>query len=102
VRPLRRKPGTLKSRNGAENVAAMKALLAANRLQHEERKHVFFKEPVRARMVGLLSVAFSTVKFPKQPSPRRRSKRRHEKPPAARVLIVNPWDAGVAAPILKQ
>ena len=87
MRQLRRKASAVKCRNGAENVAAMKALLAANRLQHEERKHVFFKETVRARMVGLLSVACSTVKFPKQPSPRRRSKRRHENLPRPEFLL---------------
>ena len=52
MRQLRRKPGALKSRNGAEDVTPMKAVLAANRLQQEERKHVLFKEAMRARMVG--------------------------------------------------
>jgi hypothetical protein len=88
VRQLGRKANALEGGNGAEDVAAMKAVLAANRLQHEERKHAFFKEAVRTRMIGLLSAALSTLKFPKKPSPRRQGKRRHEEPPAARVLIV--------------
>ena len=87
VRQLGGKSGTLKGGNGAEDVAAMKAVLAANRLQHEKREQAFLKETVRARMVGLLSVAFSTVKFPKQPSPRRRSKRRHENLPRPELLL---------------
>jgi hypothetical protein len=43
----------------------MKAMLAANRLQHEKRKHMLFKETARARTVRLLSAAFPAVKFAK-------------------------------------
>jgi hypothetical protein len=90
LRQLPRKSNALKCRNRAENVEAMKAMLAANRLQHEKRKHMLFKETARARTVRLLSAAFPAVKFAKYPSPRRWSKRRHDIPPAARVSIVNP------------
>jgi hypothetical protein len=66
----------------------MKAMLAANRLQQEKRKHMLFEETARARTIRLLSAALSAVKFAKKPSARR-SKRRHNIPPAARVSIVN-------------
>ena len=90
VRQLPRKSNALQYRNSAENVEAMIAMLAANRLQHEKRKHMLFQEAARARTIGLPFTAFAAVKFPEKSSPRRRGKRRHNIPPAARVLIINP------------
>jgi len=68
----------------------MIATVAANRPQQEKRKHVFLKETARAGAIRLPGAAFPAVKFEKKPSPRRRSKRRHDIPPAARVFIINP------------
>ena len=87
---LRRKSDALKGRYRAENIAAMEAMLAAHRLQHEKGKEALLKETPRARTVRLLSATIPAVKFPKKPSPRRQSKRRHDVPPAARVFIINP------------
>ena len=90
MRWLPRESNALECRNRAENVEAMIAMLAANRLQHEKRKHMLLEETARARTIRLQSTAFSAVKLAKYSSPRRRSKRRHNIPPAARVPIINP------------
>lgn len=98
LQQLRRKSDPLKYRNGAENIAAVEAMFAANGLQQEKRKHTLLKETARARAVGLLSAAFPAVKFAKEPSPRRWNKRSHDTPHAARVLIVNPGTGGMKRP----
>jgi hypothetical protein len=51
VRQLPRESNALQCRNSAENVEAMIAMLAANRLQHEQRQHMLFKEAARARTI---------------------------------------------------
>ena len=94
---LARKSDALKYWNRAENVEAMIAMLAANRLQQEQRKHSFLKETARARTVRLPSAAFPTVKFAKEPFPQLGCKRRHDIPPAARASILNPGDARMGA-----
>jgi hypothetical protein len=43
----------------------MEALVAANRLQHEQWKHPLLKQAARSRMIGLLPAAFPAMKLPK-------------------------------------
>ena len=71
MRAFGRESNALQHRDGAENIATMAALIAANRLQDQKRKDPPFKEPVRARAIGLLSATFPAVKFLKEPLQRR-------------------------------
>jgi hypothetical protein len=56
--------------NCAQHVASVRATLAADRLQQQERKHMSFKEPARAGAIGLVCATSLTVEFLEKSAPR--------------------------------
>src|SRR5208337_651782 len=59
----------------------MIAALTADRLQQQQRKHVFFEEPPRAGAVCFLPATPAAAKFLEKPAPRGLGRGSHKLPP---------------------
>jgi hypothetical protein len=64
--------------NRPRDIRPMVATIAADRLQQQKRKHMFFKETARPGSIGLLSPTFPAVKFLEKLAPRGSGKGSHK------------------------
>src|SRR5260370_42316641 len=81
LRSLALRVNPVKRRNRPQDIAPVKAMLTADRLQQQKRKHIFLKETARAGAIGFVSATSPAMEFREKPAPRGAGNASHKIPP---------------------
>ena len=82
----------IERRNLPRDIASAIAMLAADRLQQQKPKHMFFKETARAGAICFVSATSPAMEFLKDPAPRGLVSKNHKIPPD-RTILTPHYDA---------